>query len=154
MKYKEKDARIASAALKKVSNHLWYLSEELVALAFFDETVSIETNNKIREGLNNPSEPNKIKLTTIDHEVIELRQLEDFVTAHTRRLFDILDLPASFLETPAENWAQHEAYCIANNIIQHMNVVSDIAERGVKLIDEYNKLLTNNEEQKLYILEV
>lgn len=154
MKYKEKDARIASAALKKLSNHLWYLSEELVALAFFDENVSIETKNKMREGLNKPSEPNHIKRTTIDHEVIELRRLEDFVTSHTRSFFDILGLPSSFLETTAENWAQNETYWNANNIIQHMKVVNDIAERGVKLMDEYNKLLTNDEEQKQYLLQV
>jgi adenylate/nucleoside-diphosphate kinase len=30
--------------------------------------------------------------------------------------------------------------------------VNDIAERGVALMNEYNKLHTNNEEQKQYLL--
>ena len=58
IKYKESDEIIATNALKKLSNHLWYLSEELIAFAFFDEDVPIETKNKMREALNNPSEPN------------------------------------------------------------------------------------------------
>lgn len=33
-----------------------------------------------------------------------------------------------------------------------MRVVNDIAERGVALMEEYNKLHTNNEEQKQYLL--
>ena len=41
-----------------------------------------------------------------------------------------------------------------NNIVQHIKVVNDIAERGVKLLDEYNRLMINNEEQKQYLLQV
>jgi hypothetical protein len=104
--YKEKDQRIATAALKKMLNHLWYISEELVALAFFDEDVTLETKNKMRDALQNPSEPNHAKRTTIDTEVIEIRQLEDFVTTHTRRFFDILGLPCTFLEKSPKNWSQ------------------------------------------------
>jgi hypothetical protein len=33
-----------------------------------------------------------------------------------------------------------------------MRVVNDIAERGVALMEEYNKLHTTNEEQKQYLL--
>jgi len=33
-----------------------------------------------------------------------------------------------------------------------MKVVNDIAERGVALMEEYNKLHTNNEEQKQFFL--
>jgi hypothetical protein len=33
-----------------------------------------------------------------------------------------------------------------------MRVVNDIAERGLALMEEYNKLYTTNEEQKQYLL--
>jgi len=33
-----------------------------------------------------------------------------------------------------------------------MRVVNDIAERGVTLMEEYNKLHTTNEEQKQFLL--
>ena len=38
--------------------------------------------------------------------------------------------------------------------MKHMKVVNDIAERGVKLIEDYNKLITNDEQQKQYLLQV
>lgn len=34
----------------------------------------------------------------------------------------------------------------------HLAVVNDVAERGVALIEEYNKCLTKNEEQLQYLL--
>lgn len=33
-------------------------------------------------------------------------------------------------------------------------MVNDSAERGVKLIQEYNKIITNNEEEKQYLLQI
>ena len=47
-----------------------------------------------------------------------------------------------------------ESYVTAKEIICGLKVVNDIAERGVRLMDEYNKLITNDEEQKQYLLQV
>ena len=35
---------------------------------------------------------------------------------------------------------------------EHLQVVSDTAERGIKLIEDYNKSTTKDEEQKQYVL--
>jgi len=35
-----------------------------------------------------------------------------------------------------------------------LRAVNDTAERGVKLFDDYNRLLTNNEEEKQFLLQV
>ena len=67
-KYKEKNAAIAGAALKKILGHLWYLSKELVTLAFFDDTVSDECKRHMITALQNPGEEH-LKKTTIDHEM-------------------------------------------------------------------------------------
>lgn len=37
---------------------------------------------------------------------------------------------------------------------KRLSVVNDVAERGVALIEEYNKCLTKNEEQLQYLLQV
>ena len=154
VKYKESEEKIATIALKKFSNHLWYLSEELIALAFFDEEISIEMKNKMREALENPAEQNNIKRTTIDHAVIEQKQLNDFVTSHTKVFFEILGLPCSFLESNAENWDSNDEYLKARETVMNMKVTNDLAERGVKLMEEYNKILTNDEQQKQYLLQI
>jgi hypothetical protein len=42
---------VAHVASEKFGNHLWYLSEELISLAFFDESVSTETKRKMKSSL-------------------------------------------------------------------------------------------------------
>ena len=115
-------------------NHLWYPSLELVAFAFFDNDVSIEMKNKTRKALENLSKPNNIKSTTLDITVIEQEQLDDFVTSHTKVFIDTIDLPFSFFEFDTENWQLNEDYLKCMN----MKVVNDLAERKVKLMDDYN----------------
>jgi len=39
-------------------------------------------------------------------------------------------------------------------LIRTLRIVDDTAERGVKLVEEYNSLLTNDEEEKQFILQV
>lgn len=39
-------------------------------------------------------------------------------------------------------------------IVNDINVVNDTAERAVKLMQDYNPMLTKDEEQKQYILQV
>jgi len=41
-KYEEVNVMISKKAMKKFLSHLWYLSEELIAFAFFDENDSSE----------------------------------------------------------------------------------------------------------------
>ena len=36
----------------------------------------------------------------------------------------------------------------------NLKVVNDTAERGVKLIQDYNSIITNDEDQKQYLLQV
>ena len=43
--------------------------------------------NKMREALENPSEPNNIKRTTDDPAVFEQKQLDDFVSSDTKVFF-------------------------------------------------------------------
>ena len=38
--------------------------------------------------------------------------------------------------------------------MKSLKVVNDVAEQGVKLITDYNNLLTKDEEQKQYVLQV
>jgi len=39
-RYKKKNSIVAEVAIKKFLGHIWYLSEELLAFAFFDDRVS------------------------------------------------------------------------------------------------------------------
>lgn len=57
-----------------------------------------------------------------------------------------------FLKNDVETWDDDESYKKNKAIVHSMRVVNDIAERGVALMEEYNKLHTNDEQQKQYLL--
>ena len=59
-----------------------------------------------------------------------------------------------FLTIPPEQWNDNEDYRRGKNRVKNLRVVNDTAERGVKLFDDYNKLLTNDEEEKQFLLQV
>ena len=49
--YMDVNQDVAKAALTKLHRHLWYLSEELVALALFDPLVTVEEKRQILTSL-------------------------------------------------------------------------------------------------------
>jgi hypothetical protein len=81
--YKTANSTVANAALKKLAGHLWYLSEELVAFAFFDERVPIDTKAKMIQALQNEGNENLPKRVTVDQDSILEKNLDYFVSANT-----------------------------------------------------------------------
>lgn len=72
-----------------MNNHLWYLSEEAVALAFFDSQLSYE--EKRRMVLRLESQEPMIKLRN-DRNYLNLKDLfnyniSDFVSKNTKKIF-------------------------------------------------------------------
>ena len=84
--------------------------------------------------------------------VITSKHLEDFVSNNTLRFFSITGFSADFLQQDVAKWDTDDTFLSAKEIVKGMRVVNDTAEHGVALISEYNKLHTNDEEQKQYLL--
>ena len=150
-KYKAQNQAVSQIAMKKILGHLWYLSEELIALAFFDE-VSDDTKRLMVSALQAPGAEHPLKRITVDPTLVSSKNLKDFVTESSRRFFTITGLPSTFLNKDVKLWSADADYQFAKNTVSSMRVVNDIAERGVALMDEYNKLHTNDEEQKQCLL--
>ncbi|KAG8176621.1 hypothetical protein JTE90_028603 [Oedothorax gibbosus] len=149
--YKSQNAIIYQVALKKFMGHLWYLSEELVALAFFADKVSSDTKRKMVRAINNVTDQLPVKQAIVDAAVIQTKKLglyHPILSSFSK----ITGISSQFLEKDVEMWIEDEEYQAAKCTTRHMKVVNDIAERGVALMDEYNKLLTNDEEQKQFLL--
>jgi len=51
------NASISKAAMKSFCDHLWYLSEVLIGLAFFDPTVPIEMKTAMVAALRKTGQP-------------------------------------------------------------------------------------------------
>ena len=75
------------------------------------------------------------------------------MTTNTASFFNTIGMSSNSLHLSVENWPQIKSFCIAKRVVNNFKVINDVAERGVKLMEDYNKLLTNNEEQKQYLLQ-
>lgn len=58
------------------------------------------------------------------------------------------------MEKDPDFWKDDENYKKARDVVAELKVVNDTAERGVKLMDEFNSKFTKNEDQKQYLLQV
>ena len=146
--YKSHNSVISAVALKKLLGHLWYLSPVLVAFGFFDDDVSTDTKRRMVQALQVPGDDHHVKRAIVDPAMIHSKELDDFVSSTTREFFTITGLSSRFLELDVEQWDDDNEYKSAKATICSLKVINDIAESGVALMDEFNKLLTNNEEQK------
>lgn len=146
---------IADAARSALFRHLWFFSEPLVGLAFFDSRVDFDMKRAMVANLQLPMTalgPKRIHASDVDY-----CKLETFVTRRTECLFNLLSDTGKeevrlFLSKDPEEWEQDESYQKLKRIAQHMKVVNDTAERGIALIQTYNESLTRDEEQKQFLL--
>jgi len=152
--YKSINERVATAALKSFSGHLWYISETLVGLSFFDAEVPVDMKLAMVAALDkqspNDDPPRRIKL---DDNFCS-KQLCDFVSSNTRKLFVALDIPQEFLLAHPNTWENNEEYICSRKRVKQLKVVNDAAERGVALMQTFNTVLSNQEEQKQFVLQV
>lgn len=70
------------------------------------------------------------------------------------KFFDILDFPVQFLELDPEEWSQNSEYMNARKVVSSLRVVNDHAERAIKLMQTFNKKLTNSEEDFQDVLHI
>ena len=80
--------------------------------------------------------------------------LEQFVPANSKTLFDILQLPTLFLTKDPSSCDDDEMFQEALKTVKCLAVVNDRAERGVALIQEFNKRLTKKEDELQFLLQI
>ena len=68
--------------------------------------------------------------------------------------FNKLGLDADFLRVDPANWNERDHYKKACQTAHALSVVNDHAERGVALVKEYSNILTKDEEQFLFIMQI
>ncbi|CAH1102939.1 unnamed protein product [Psylliodes chrysocephalus] len=139
-------------ALKNLSAHLWYLDEELAALALFDNNVSDEMKRKMCRAISQNEQSNIIREKRYVARKLDLmsfsnKDLSEFFLKNSLKLFETFDLPCDFLEVDVSLWPNNESYKDNLDFFKQLSVVNDVAERGIALIEDYNNCLTKNEEQ-------
>ena len=78
------------------------------------------------------------KRCTKSLESIEKSELADFGTKHSTRLFQILDIDQSFMESDPNTWYEinNLSFKTARAHLKTLQVVNDHAERGMALIKQ------------------
>lgn len=156
--YDKVDSAVSKKACDKISDHLWYLNEELTVISLFDTNVPVEVKIKMIEAINSrPASKTTNQRYQIEKNELELflqKDLSDFVSNKSLDLFMKFDLPTDFLEKEISTWSEDESYIECAKFFETLKVTNDVAERGVALIEEYNNYLTKDEEQLQYLLQV
>ena len=145
--YKSVDDVVASAALRAVKLHLWYLTPELLPLCLFSSAVDDHLKAKIvKEMLKHPKKASmtnrygtdfgKPKFPDIPLSEEETSLL-NFVGEDCWRFFRIMKMDSSFLDSPVSSWHLSAEYMDAVKVVNNMCVVNNAAERGVKLCSDF-----------------
>lgn len=157
IRYSSIDEIISQNALKKICNHLWYLVPETASLSFFDENISILTKQKMVAATNNKNNMKYLKKININLKDIDCflnKNIEDFITESSLNFFERFGINKNFLLENPEIWPTLPEYIQGKEIVKNIRVVNDAAERAVKLMTEFNEILTKDEDQKQYLLAV
>lgn len=164
IKYKNIDIGISEKVLGKFLKHLWYLNPEQVCFCLFDNNVSHETKGKMAKKILSYKNLDKdegsartIRVEVPANEAENFFQevsLEKFVSAQSLALFKRFKIKCDFLTEDPKNWPNNEDYLKLQSFIRSIKVINDTAERGIKLVHDFNNSLTKNEEQKQYLLQV
>lgn len=150
------ESNMYAAAAAKFARHQWYLSDQNVALAFFDAELPAEEKlhmvkaMKTRAG----STQRQLKKNTSDINNYRTMTIADCVTVYTSTFFDLTGISSNFLKEDPSVWESLTEYREARSKILHLRVINDCAERGVALIQAFCGRITKDEDQLQYLLRV
>ncbi|KAK3924611.1 Uridine 5'-monophosphate synthase [Frankliniella fusca] len=163
MHYSAVSPLTAECALNAFKGHMWYLSEECVALAFFDDRVPISTKRAMVLNLGvqkKATYKSRMKYVVGQkdnmYDLID-KDLDFFVSKHTLKFFEYLRIDSSFLSADPATWHTLPSNIQALETVKGLQVVNDIAERGVALIKSYSACegkVTNDETELQKIIVV
>ncbi|ESO04095.1 hypothetical protein HELRODRAFT_173173 [Helobdella robusta] len=131
--------------------------EELVGAAFFDDQISHEEKVLMVDTLSVESKTTNDFTKRVQmniNDISDEMSVKDFVSSNTMQFFAILGLPQSFLNKRPSKWREDEQYKKAFEVVSSIKPVNDFAERGVALMQDFNRAIVSSEEQKQYLLQV
>ena len=87
-------------------------------------------------------------------ETVGGKELQHFASKQSLLLFTRLSLSTAILEADPNTWKERDDYRRSQNTISNLEVINDEAERGVSLIQGYNRQITHDECQLQFLLNV
>lgn len=138
--------QVGEAVIDKFSKHLWYLSEQLMPLSFFDPDVSDEIKNEMRFLIRSRPAKSAHRKRYILQPFVGVSSITDLVSIASLSFFKVLGVSDEFLDHDAGTWQANPHYQTALAAIDGLVVVNDRAERCVALAKMFCRGRTKNEE--------
>nr|XP_036227034.1 uncharacterized protein LOC118682429 [Bactrocera oleae] len=82
------------------------------------------------------------------------KDVDYFINYDSVKFFERFNIDTDFLQLDFRKWSDHPDYLKGFEIVKHLKVVNDSAERAVKLTEEYINTLAKNEDQKQYVIQI
>ena len=139
-------------ALNTFQRHLWYLSEVNIALALFDEKVSIEEKRAIVTNMTASEHGDDDPPVRVRIPDPLGKTLADFASANSMNFFHTMDISTHFLADDPQIWKRNPVYEDAVKRVRGLQVVNDTAERGVALIQEATEARRTMTEEQMQFL--
>jgi len=87
-------------------------------------------------------------------EILDNKTVANFVTTTLRQIFEGFNVNLDFLAKDPSEWENDDSFQSAHQVLSKVAAVNDFAERRVSLIQDYNQILTKDEEQRQFLLQV
>lgn len=97
---------------------------------------------------------NRVQMDFKDIDNLHDKQMDSFVTAQSLKFFDRFKISRELVKIDPSIWPQDPDFLAGLKMVKNLKVVNDTAERAGHLMEQYNNILSRNEAQKQYILQV
>ena len=137
-----------------LGRHGWYLTEQVVPFAFFSSKVDTDTKSHMAARMVALSVPDKIEIGKPSFPTIKPHtKLVDLIGEKSYLIFNLLGLSYDWLSGDPDNWENNEDYVKMKQFVRTVKTVNDCAERGVKMVTDYAKILTHDENTRNWLLQ-
>ncbi|KAG7155567.1 hypothetical protein Hamer_G030873 [Homarus americanus] len=146
LRYRAVDCEVADAALAVASRHLWYLRPQTVVLSLCSEKLSAAEKKEMATKLSCLEETNDY---ANDNLVIQqTTRLSDLIDERSWMIFKEHHVcGTAWLMLPVEDWEKNEEFMKRKDFSRSLKVTNDVAERGIKLMQDFNGSVTKDEQQ-------
>ena len=97
--------------------------------------------------------PKKFNLINMSREDLFDKELDFFIDSRSSHFFERFNIDIRFLMKHCNLWHQDRYFIKNREDMKKLKVINYCSERAVKLIQDYVNILTNDENQKQYLIQ-
>ena len=152
--YRRFDSELADKTLAVLKRHGWYLTEQVVPFILFSNRVDSDTKSHVAAKLLTIVQPEQIKIGKPTFpEIKSSTKLIDLLGPKIYLLFKLLGVEPNWLKKSPKDGDDDEEYKKMQEFMRTVKTVNDCAERGVKMIKEYSKILKKDAGTRNWLLQ-